>query len=322
MIAVGVDTHKHRHIAVAVSELGQLLGEIAVAASAAGYRELVTWLDGLDGEAMVGIEGAGSYGAGLCRHLQTVGISAVEVERPRRRDRRQGKSDRLDALLAAKRVLSGEGVSTPRAGGNRSALSVLLVAYRSCVEERTRLLNQLQGLHVTAPAVLRERIGHGNGAHLAGRLVRTEGVELTRALARSAAGATAGTGRRGRRGMAAPGGGTRGLLGGRRRRRRRRPPGRKLEPVPQPAHRQRVRARSADVLQRSGDGQPEYQHDERRHPPRPHPRSTVRSSDPHSSLPRSTTECRGVCGARAGNIKTAKRTAFRHRRRFRSFTGT
>ena len=172
MIAVGVDTHKHRHIAVAVSELGQLLGEIAVAASAAGYRELVTWLDGLDGEAMVGIEGAGSYGAGLCRHLQTVGISAVEVERPRRRDRRQGKSDRLDALLAAKRVLSGEGVSTPRAGGNRSALSVLLVAYRSCVEERTRLLNQLQGLHVTAPAVLRERIGHGNGAHLAGRLVR------------------------------------------------------------------------------------------------------------------------------------------------------
>jgi len=85
MIAVGVDTHKHRHIAVAVSELGQLLGEIAVAASAAGYRELVTWLDGLDGEAMVGIEGAGSYGAGLCRHLETVGISVVEVERPRRR---------------------------------------------------------------------------------------------------------------------------------------------------------------------------------------------------------------------------------------------
>ena len=83
-----------------------------------------------------------------------------------------GKSDRVDALLAAKRVLAGDGVSTPRADGNRSALSVLLVAYRSCVEERTRLLNQLQGLHVTAPASLRERIGHGNGARLADRLVR------------------------------------------------------------------------------------------------------------------------------------------------------
>jgi Transposase len=114
MIAVGVDTHKHRHVAVALSPLGELLGEIAVAASGAGYRELVSWLAGLDGEVMVGIEGAGSYGAGLCRHLQAVGISVVEVERPRRRDRRQGKSDRVDALLAAKRVLAGDGVSTPR----------------------------------------------------------------------------------------------------------------------------------------------------------------------------------------------------------------
>ena len=115
MIAVGVDTHKHWHVAVALSPLGELLGEIAVAASAAGYRELVSWLAGLDGEVMVGIEGAGSYGVGLCRHLQAVGISVVEVERPRRRDRRQGKSDRVDALLAAKRVLAGDGVSTPRA---------------------------------------------------------------------------------------------------------------------------------------------------------------------------------------------------------------
>ena len=172
MIAVGVDTHKHRHVAVALSPLGELVGEIAVAASAAGYRELVSWLAGLDGELMVGIEGAGSYGAGLCRDLQAVGVSVVEVERPRRRDRRQGKSDRVDALLAAKRVLAGDGVSTPRADGNRAALSVLLVAYRSCVEERTRLLNQLQGLHVTAPTPLRERIGHRNGARLADRLVR------------------------------------------------------------------------------------------------------------------------------------------------------
>ncbi|MEP6640792.1 MAG: transposase [Gaiellales bacterium] len=172
MIAVGVDTHKTQHIAVALNALGQLLGEIAVAATVAGYRELVFWLAGLGGEAVVGIEGTGSYGAGLCRHLEAVGVSVVEVERPRRRDRRQGKSDRLDALLAAKRVLAGDGVSTPRADGDRCALSVLVVAYRSCVEQRTRLLNQLQGLHVTAPASLRERIGRGNGAQLADRLMR------------------------------------------------------------------------------------------------------------------------------------------------------
>jgi transposase len=172
MIAVGVDTHKLWHVVVALDALGRLLGEIVIAATAAGYGELVAWLSRLDGEVVVGIEGAGSYGAGLCQHLLDVGIVVVEVERPRRRGRRAGKSDHIDALLAAKRVLAGDGVSTPRAAGGRAALSVLLVAYRSCVGERTRLLNQLQGLHVTAPAALRERIGQGNGARLADRLVR------------------------------------------------------------------------------------------------------------------------------------------------------
>ena len=79
MIAVGVDTHKHEHVAVALSQLGELLGEIAVAASAAGYRELVAWLAGLDGEAVIGIEGAGSYGAGLCQHLQAVGLGKIVI---------------------------------------------------------------------------------------------------------------------------------------------------------------------------------------------------------------------------------------------------
>jgi transposase len=172
MIAVGVDTHKHWHVAVALDVVGQVVGEVVVAASTAGYHELVVWLDGLDDQVVVGIEGAGSYGAGLCQHLLDAGITVVEVERPRRRDRRTGKSDSIDALLAAKRVLAGDGVSTPRSAGTHAALRVVLVAYRSCVEERTRLLNQLQGLHVRAPATLRERIGHGNGARLADRLAR------------------------------------------------------------------------------------------------------------------------------------------------------
>ena len=82
-----------------------------------------------------------------------------EVERPRRRERRNGKSDRLDALLAAKKVLAGDGLSTPRGHGKRLALQMLLVAYHSVVSERSRLYNQLQALQVSAPAALRERIG-------------------------------------------------------------------------------------------------------------------------------------------------------------------
>jgi transposase len=175
MIAVGVDTHKDSHYAVALDRLGQLLGELVVEVSAAGYSELECWAASLavDGRQLVfGIEGTGSWGAGLREHLQRAGGVVVEVERPRRRDRRSGKSDRIDALAAAKKVLAGEGLSTPRAGGARAALAALLVAYRSCVGERTRLLNQLQSLHASAPVALRERIGEGSGRQLERRLAR------------------------------------------------------------------------------------------------------------------------------------------------------
>jgi transposase len=172
MIAVGVDTHKSRHYAAALDVLGQLLGELAFAAAAAGYLELQRWAESLSNAQQLtfGIEGAGSWGAGLCQHLQRAGHAVVEVERPRRRERRSGKSDRIDALAAAKCVLAGEIVSTPRSRGILSALRALLIARRSAVAERTRILNQLQALNTTAPIPLRERIGEGTGKQLERRI--------------------------------------------------------------------------------------------------------------------------------------------------------
>jgi transposase len=172
MIAVGVDTHKQRHYAVALDPLGQLLGELSFAASAAGYAELQRWAEALNKQQRLvfGIEGAGSWGAGLCQHLQAE-HAVFEVERPRRAERRAGKSDRIDALAAAKQVLVGEKVSTPRRRGTLSALRALLNVRRSTIAERTRLLNQLQALNVTAPVALRERIGDGTGKQLERRLL-------------------------------------------------------------------------------------------------------------------------------------------------------
>lgn len=164
MIAVGVDTHKERHYAVAVDLLGQVLGEYTFAATAAGYGELQRC--GEARELVFGVEGAGSWGAGLCQHLQRAHHAVVEVERPRRAERRGGKSDRIDALAAAKFVLGGENLSTPRRRGVLSALRTLLNARRAAIAERTRLLNQLQALTVTAPVALRERIGDGTGKQL------------------------------------------------------------------------------------------------------------------------------------------------------------
>jgi transposase len=173
MIAVGVDTHKERHYAVALDQVGQLLAELVFAATAAGYGELLRWAEQLaDGRGLVfGLEGTGSWGAGLCQHLQRAGSPVVEVERPRRKDRRAGKSDRIDALAAAKCVLSGENVSTPRARGILTAIRALLIARRSAVTERTRVLNQLQALNATAPVALRQRIGEGTGKQLERRIL-------------------------------------------------------------------------------------------------------------------------------------------------------
>ena len=172
MIAVGVDTHKERHYAVALDLLGQLLGELSFAASAAGYVELQHWAEGLgeDQRLVFGIEGAGSWGAGLCEHLHGADHIVVEVERPRRRERRAGKSDRIDSLAAAKCALAGENTSTPRGRGMLAALRALLVARRSVVAERTRVLNQLQALNATAPVALRERVGEGTGKQLERRV--------------------------------------------------------------------------------------------------------------------------------------------------------
>jgi transposase len=170
MIAVGVDTHKDTHVVAALDQLGQLIGELRIEANTVGYGELVAWARALGEDVVIGIEGAGSYGAGLCGHLEREDLSVFEVERPCRRERRAGKSDRIDALAAAKRVLAAEGLSTPRAGGIRRALGALLAVQRACVGERTRLLNQLQALCVTAPPTLRERIGQGRGEQLQRRI--------------------------------------------------------------------------------------------------------------------------------------------------------
>jgi transposase len=173
MVAVGVDTHKERHYAVMLDQLGQLLGERSFPATAVGYMALQRWAERLvESEQLVfGVEGAGSWGAGLCQHLQHAGLAVVEVERPRRKDRRAGKSDRIDALTAAKSALGNENVSIPRGRGILTALRALLIARRSAVAERTRLLNQLQALNATAPIALRERIGEGTGKQLERRIM-------------------------------------------------------------------------------------------------------------------------------------------------------
>jgi transposase len=112
-VAIGVDTHKDLHVAVALDGLGAQLDSREIATTPAGYGSRLTWAQEL-GVPAFAIEGTGSYGAGLVRFLERAGLSVYECERPRREERRHGKSDLIDAALAARRLLGGEGLSFPR----------------------------------------------------------------------------------------------------------------------------------------------------------------------------------------------------------------
>jgi transposase len=107
------------------------------------------------------VEGTGSFGAGLTSLLVDQGELVVEVDRPKRPARRNGaKSDVLDAARAAREVLAREQLAQPRARGDREALRVLLTTRRCAVDARTKAINQLKALIVSAPAELRERLRH------------------------------------------------------------------------------------------------------------------------------------------------------------------
>jgi transposase len=91
-VILGIDTHLDVHVAVALDGLGRRLGELNVPTTVKGYQKLLRWAEEFGPVCCAGVEGTGSYGAGLARYLKAAGISVMEVERPKRRHlRRNGK---------------------------------------------------------------------------------------------------------------------------------------------------------------------------------------------------------------------------------------
>ena len=168
VITGGVDTHAGMHVAAALDSIGGLLGVQEFPATAAGYASLLGWLRGFGTLAVAGVEGTGSYGAGLARHLAAAGVRVVEVDRPDRQDRaRQGKSDPLDAVSAARAALSGRASGAPRGrDGAVEAIRALMVAKRSARQERIQAINQARALIMTGPEELRARFVRRSPAQL------------------------------------------------------------------------------------------------------------------------------------------------------------
>ena len=163
----GVDTHRDVHVAAAVDTAGRVLGTAPFPTDTVGYQQLTEWFRSLGKVLRVGVEGTGSYGAGLTRYLTRIGIEVVEVNRPNRQLRRQrGKTDTVDAEAAAPAAANGMATALPKtADGPVEAIRMLRVVRRSAVKARTQAANQLHALVITAP----EQVKH----QLKGKPIRT-----------------------------------------------------------------------------------------------------------------------------------------------------
>src|SRR5829696_1293727 len=173
-LVIGVDTHAHRHVAVALDTLGRHLARASFAASDTGNARLLAWACQHGQPVAAGVEGTGSFGYRLARYLLAHGVAVREVNRPdRARRRRVGKNDPLDAEHAAWAELPGQANAIPK---NRDGVVVelrcLVVARRSAVKARTQATNQLRALLVGCDDTIRIRLGRLRKQHLARACIR------------------------------------------------------------------------------------------------------------------------------------------------------
>ena len=152
MVTIGVDAHKRVHQALALDDAGTVLGSWRGANTPDSWQQLFSWATTLPGPRQWGVEGAWNYGRGLAQFLVAQGETVDEVNprwtaERRRRARKPGKSDRLDAHAVAKLVRE-EGTTLPQvATEDETGVLDLLVTERDAAPaEATRLRNQVHQL--------------------------------------------------------------------------------------------------------------------------------------------------------------------------------
>jgi transposase len=115
LVIGGVDTHVDVHVAAACDQLGGLLATATFPTTASGDKKLLGGLRSFGQVERVVAEGTGSYGRGLARYLRSQDVVVIEVSRPNPQPRRTvGKTDVIDAIAAARAVISGQGAFANR----------------------------------------------------------------------------------------------------------------------------------------------------------------------------------------------------------------
>ena len=159
-VILGVDTHLDKHVGVIIDGFGKYLGSLSVETNPAGYLQLLKWAQSFGHLQRSGIEGTGTYGAGLAHFISEHDIQVLEINRPDRSMRRfRGKSDPTDAESAARTVLSGNAYAIPKLqSGAAEAMRIVSVARRSAVKARTQAINQIRALLISAPDHIRSKL--------------------------------------------------------------------------------------------------------------------------------------------------------------------
>lgn len=164
-VIIGVDTHKSNHIAVAINMQGARLGDMTIPANRQGYCDLEAWATRFGSVKAFGIEGTGSYGAGLARELMIKGHTVLDVMRPNRQLRYlHGKSDSLDAESAARSVLNGQASALAKTqAGSSEMIRHIKVARDSAMKAKSQAMITLKTLIVNAPVELRDTLDQIRG---------------------------------------------------------------------------------------------------------------------------------------------------------------
>ena len=141
-IVVGIDTHKYAHAAVALDQVGGVIATITIPVDRAGYTQLHRWASELGEQVDFGVEGSGSYGAGVTSFLRRRGHRVLEVNRPDRGVRHlRGKNDTIDAETAARAVLSGAATAVPKtADGTVEMIRHVKIAKDTAVKARSQAI--------------------------------------------------------------------------------------------------------------------------------------------------------------------------------------
>ncbi|MEU4565018.1 IS110 family transposase [Actinoplanes sp. NPDC023936] len=159
-VVLGIDTHRDQHVAAVTDGLGTVLSTRSFAAASAGYQQLLSWTRQHGTVHRAGVEGSGSYGAGISQTLQAAGVTVYDVNRPDRATRRRtGKNDTIDAIAAAHAVITGRATAIAKTGdGTVEQLRHYKIAKDSATKARTQAINQLKAVLVTAGPALRESL--------------------------------------------------------------------------------------------------------------------------------------------------------------------